>query len=112
MAVKTKRLQEGSKFNDLDVNNDGVVSDAEMEHYQLAEEVKRQNRKQMHQRNMAWVALGSMVGFTAVMFTPVIPDERIQLLSDISNLFYLAQAGIVGAFMGFAAFDKGGMKSK
>ena len=46
------------------------------------------------------------------MFTPIIPDERIQLLSDISNLFYLAQAGIVGAFMGFAAFDKGGMKSK
>ena len=53
-----------------------------------------------------------MVGFTAIMFSPIIPDERIKLLSDVSNLFYLAQAGIVGAFMGFAAFDKSGMKGK
>ena len=38
--------------------------------------------------------------------------EIMKLLSDISNLFYLAHAGIVGAFMGFAAFDKSGMKGK
>jgi len=50
--------------------------------------------------------------FTIVMFTPIVPDERIKLLTDISSLFYLAQAGIVGAFMGFAAFDKSGMKGK
>ena len=66
----------------------------------------------MHQRNMAWTALVSMILFTAIMFTPIVPDDRIKLLTDISNLFYLAQAGIVGAFMGFAAFDKSGMKGK
>ena len=107
-----KRLEKDSKYNDKDLNGDGIVSDDELDEWKQSEEVKRLNRKQMHQRNMAWVALASMVGFTAIMFSPIIPDERIKLLSDVSNLFYLAQAGIVGAFMGFAAFDKSGMKRK
>ena len=107
-----KKLQIDSKYNDKDLNGDGVVSDDELDEWKESEEVKRLNRKQMHQRNMAWTALVSMILFTAIMFTPIVPDDRIKLLTDISNLFYLAQAGIVGAFMGFAAFDKSGMKGK
>jgi len=107
-----KKLEPESKYNVMDANQDGVVSDAEIDNWQQSEEVKRLNRKQLHQRNMAWTALVSMLLFTAIMFTPIVPDERIKLLTDISNLFYLAQAGIVGAFMGFAAFDKSGMKGK
>ena len=107
-----KKLQIDSKYNDKDLTGDGVVSDDELDEWKQSEEVKRINRKQMHQRNMAWTALVSMILFTAIMFTPIVPDDRIKLLTDISNLFYLAQAGIVGAFMGFAAFDKSGMKGK
>ena len=107
-----KRLEKDSKYNDKDLNGDGIVSDDELDEWKQSEEVKRLNRKQMHQRNMAWTALVSMILFTAIMFTPIVPDDRIKLLTDISNLFYLAQAGIVGAFMGFAAFDKSGMKGK
>ena len=107
-----KKLEVESKYNVMDANQDGIVSDAEIDNWQQSEEVKRLNRKQLHQRNMAWTALVSMLLFTAIMFTPIVPDDRIKLLTDISNLFYLAQAGIVGAFMGFAAFDKSGMKGK
>ena len=107
-----KKLEVESKYNVMDTNQDGIVSDAEIDNWQPAEEVKRLNRKQMHQRNMAWVALASMLVFTIVMFTPIVPDESIKLLTDISSLFYLAQAGIVGAFKGFAAFDTSGMKGK
>ena len=107
-----KKLEVESKYNVMDANQDGIVSDAEIDNWQQSEEVKRLNRKQLHQRNMAWTALVSMLLFTAIMFTPIVPDERIKLLTDISNLFYLAQAGIVGAFMGFAAFDKSGLKGK
>ena len=108
--MTAKKLEKDSKYNKMDANQDGVVSDAEIDNWQQTEEVKRLNRKQMHQRNMAWTALGSMLVFTIIMFSPLIPDSRIQLLTDVSYLFYLAQAGIVGAFMGFAAFDKSGMK--
>ncbi len=30
--------------------------------------------------------------------------ERVQALADISNLFYISGAGIVGAYMGASAF--------
>ena len=107
-----KKLEVESKYNVMDANQDGIVSDAEIDNWQQSEEVKRLNRKQLHQRNMAWPALVSMLLFRAIMFTPIVPEERIKLLTDISQLFQLAQAGIVGAFMGFAAFDKSGMKGK
>ncbi len=37
-------------------------------------------------------------------------ERIIKLLTDLSNLFYLAQAGIVGAFMGFSVLDRSGVK--
>ena len=105
-----KKLEKDSKYNEMDANKDGVISDVEIDSWQQTEEVKRINRKQMHQRNMAWVSLGSMLVFTIIMFTPLIPDSRIKLLTDLSNLFYLAQAGIVGAFMCFSVLDRTGVK--
>ena len=68
--MTAKKLEKDSKYNKMDANQDGVVSDAEIDNWQQTEEVKRLNRKQMHQRNMAWVALGSMLLFTMIMFTP------------------------------------------
>jgi len=35
---------------------------------------------------------------------PFMSVERINALSDISNLFYLSGAGIVGAYMGTTAW--------
>jgi hypothetical protein len=49
-----KKLQKDSKYNDKDLNGDGVVSDDELDEWKQSEEVKRLNRKQMHQRNMAY----------------------------------------------------------
>jgi hypothetical protein len=40
--------------------------------------------------------------FTFAMF--IIDLERVKALSDISNLFYLSGAGIVGAYMGTTAW--------
>ena len=86
-----------------DVNNDGKVNQFDLEIAKLKYEEERMSRLQYHQRQMAWIALGSMLVFTLFLFMPMVPDTRIALLSDVSNLFYLAQAGIVGAFMGAAA---------
>jgi hypothetical protein len=38
------------------------------------------------------------------MFFPVIPDSRIELLTDLSNLLYITGGGIVGAYMGVSAW--------
>ena len=89
--------------NDNDVNDDGVVNEYDVEISKLKYEEERLSRRQYHQRQMAWVSLGSMIVFTVLLFMPFVPDERIKLLGEVSNLFYLAQAGVVGAFMGAAA---------
>ena len=51
---------------------------------------------------MARWTLISMGVFTFAMF--LIDLERVKALSDISNLFYLSGAGIVGAYMGTTAW--------
>ena len=46
----------------------------------------------------------SMLIFTVVLFTPLMSDSRVAGLADLLGLFYIAQAGIVGAYFGAAAW--------
>ena len=63
------------------------------------DEDKASLRRQLAQLRMARYTLMAMGAFTLAMF--FIPVDRVNALSDISNLFYLSGAGIVGAYMGF-----------
>ena len=89
---------------DLDLDRDGEVSAEDVAAVEKLAEVERQDRKQQAQRRMAWVAMWSMVVFTVVLFSPVISDSRVTALADLLGLFYIAQAGVVGAFMGMSAW--------
>mgnify|MGYP003133348762 CR=1 FL=1 len=84
----------------LDLNKDGVLSDAELK----AAEATEKHEKADAQRRMAWVAMVSMIVFTAAVFIPIFPDSRIKALSDLFGLFYIGQAGVVGAYMGMTAY--------
>jgi uncharacterized membrane protein len=89
---------------DLDLDGDGTVGAEDVAAVEKLAEVERQDRKQQAQRRMAWVAIWSMVVFTIVLFSPVISDSRVTALADLLGLFYIAQAGVVGAFMGMSAW--------
>ena len=95
-----KKLEQNSTHNDLDLDGDGVVSDAEI----AASEALSQHEKADAQRRMAWVAMGSMIVFTLAVFMPIFPDARIKALSALFGLFYIGQAGVVGAYMGMTAY--------
>lgn len=99
-----KTLQRKSQYNKYDVNRDGEVSDDELSDMEKIEEIERDNRKQAAQRRMAWVAIWSMIIFTIILFSPIISDARVNALADLLGLFYIAQAGVVGAFMGVSAW--------
>ena len=99
-----KTLQRGSTYNKYDIDQDGMVTDDELEDVARIEEIERDNRKQSAQRRMAWVAIWSMIVFTIVLFSPIVSDQRVQALADLLGLFYIAQAGVVGAFMGVSAW--------
>jgi len=97
-----KTLQNDSKYNDYDLDGDGIVTDEELENAKVMKETENLLRKQMAQLRMAKYTLIAMGVFTLAMF--IIDIERVKALSDISNLFYLSGAGIVGAYMGTTAY--------
>jgi hypothetical protein len=102
--MNAKKLEVNSEYAEYDIDGDGVVTDKELE---LAKEIKVQEmaeRKQASQKKMAWVSLFSMAFFTILLFSPIVSDARVSALADLLGLFYIAQAGVVGAYMGMTAY--------
>ena len=95
-----KKLEPDSEYSALDLDNDGVVSDKEL----AVMEALEKKEKMEAQKKMAGVAMVSMLVFTALVFLPIFPDTRIKALSDLFGLFYIGQAGVVGAYMGMTAY--------
>ena len=88
----------------FDKNNDGVLDEEEIKAAMEITELELREEKAEAQKRMAWVAMGSMLIFTIGLFTPVVSVDRVNALSDLLGLFYIAQAGVVGAYMGVSAW--------
>jgi hypothetical protein len=67
-------------------------------------EIELREEKADTQRRMAWMAMASMLVFTVVLFTQIVSDTRVTALADLFGLFYIAQASVVGAYMGFTSY--------
>lgn len=79
----------------IDIDGDGKVT-------KMEEKITEDRFK--NRRRMAWMAITSMAVYTAVILTPLIDIERIKSLENILDMFYIAMASIVGAYMGFATW--------
>lgn len=88
----------------IDTDSDGKVSKEDLEKSNELLELELREEKADAHRRMAWVAIISMIVFTAVLFSPVVSESRVAALADLLGLFYIAQASIVGAFMGVTAW--------
>lgn len=88
------------KRRKLDADGDGVVTQDEIDAANASSELMKQDS----QRQMAWIAMISMLVFTALVFLPIFPDSRIKALGDLFSLFYIGMAGVVSAYFGAAAF--------
>ena len=105
--MKQKTLQKSSKYEQYDIDGDGVVSDEEFEHMAEIKRLEHDLRKQRAQRRMATASLVAMATFTTAMF--FVDLDRVKALADISNLFYITGGGIVAAYMGASAImNRGG----
>lgn len=88
----------------FDLDRSGVVSAEEISNLGQMIEIDLRESKANTQRIMAWYSLVSMSIFTIWLFSPFISDSRVSALADLLGLFYVAQAGVVGAYMGFTAW--------
>ena len=104
-----KKLQKDSILNQYDLDGDNTITDEELQRAKEIKETETKLRKNLAQLRMARYTLIGMGVFTAAMF--VVPIARVEALAEISSLFYISGAGIVGTYMGTSAYmAKNGVK--
>lgn len=87
-----------------DLNKDGKVTKKDIQEASAILEIELREEKADSQRKMAWTAMISMIIFTIALFVPFVGESRVAALANLLGLFYVAQAGIVGAYMGVTAW--------
>jgi uncharacterized membrane protein len=78
-----------------DLNNDGITDEEEMKLYAA---------KLLAQKNLAVSAMASMVILMLLLLTNWVSIERIDKLNDVLGWFFIAQASVIGAYMGISAY--------
>jgi|TARA_R110000822_G_scaffold262721_4_gene387081 Trk-type K+ transport system membrane component len=99
-----KKLAKDSKYAQYDTDGDGIVTDDEMAQAERMIEIENKDKKEDQLRQMAWVAMLSMVVFTVALFLPMLSVERLSALDNLLSMFYIAQAGVVATFFGSSAY--------
>ena len=97
-----------TKTKKHDHDGDGYVSLGDVTKSEKLYDLEMREEKADAQRRMAWVAMMSMLIFTGFLFSPFVSVERLEQMGDIMPLFYIAQAGVVGAFFGATAWMHSG----
>jgi hypothetical protein len=104
MSTREDMPLTGIDKTEYDLDKSGNVTSEEIARVKDIVEVEILGKRAITQKRMAWIAMISMVGFTLLLVSPIISDSRVTALSDLIGLFFIAQAGIVGAYMGVTAW--------
>ena len=91
----------------FDVDGDGKITAEEVAMKERMLEIELREEKAESQKKMAWVAMLMMIGFTALLFSNIISESRVSALAELLGLFYIAQTGVVAAYMGATAYMAG-----
>ena len=104
-----KKLQKNSILDDYDLDGDNTITDEELQQAKEIKETETKLRKNLAQLRMARYTLIGMGLFTVALF--IVPIERVNALSDVSNILYISGSSIVGFYMGSNAYmAKNGVK--
>ena len=118
--MQNKLLENGSKYEKYDTNNDGVVSDEEMKEahklLQLEQErirFENEDKKEDAQRNMAWFALSGMLLYPVCVIVAELIHltKASEILGDMAATYFVSVAAIVAAFYAKEGYVKGKLSS-
>ena len=88
----------------IDLNHDNMITEEEITQADNILNIDLKEEKAHTQKKMAWFSMWVMVIFTAALYSPIMTDSRVEALNNMLGLFYIANAGIVGAYMGVSAW--------
>ena len=103
-----KTLQNNSKYDEFDLDGDGIVSDEELERSKELMRLDNEDKKADAQRNMAWFALFGMLlyPFAVVLATWIGLDSASKILGSMAPTYFVSVAAIVAAFYAKEAIGK------
>jgi hypothetical protein len=88
----------------FDLDNDGVITDQDLERSERLMNLENEDKKQDAQRQMAWLAAISMPIYAVLPLLPFVPVERLNTLASMSDMLFLSQASVIGLFFGAQAY--------
>lgn len=99
------------EFHPADTNGDGKVSPEEHKMYMEFKRKELEDADAMRdaQRNMTWFALFGMLLYPALVLGAdfINLDKSAGILGDMAPTYFVAVAGLVAAFFGAQAYQKG-----
>ena len=102
----SKKLQKGSKYEQFDLDGDGIVSDEELSRSEHMIRLENSDKMQDQQRMLCWVSSISSIILIILVMSPVIPDTRVEMVTALLSTYVVANLGIVATFMGTTAFTR------
>ena len=106
--MSQKKLEKGSVWEKADSNGDGIVSDKELQMRERMIRLENQDKKEDQQRYMVWFSAISVTVFIIILMLPIVPLDRLNMLSSIASTWVISNMGIIGAFIASNAFVKKG----
>ena len=101
-----KKLSADSKLNPADLNDDGEITNDELDRHERQITIENNDKLQDQQRLICWVSVGaSAISIILVVF-PVISADRVPLVTSLLSTYVVANMGIVAAFIGATAFSR------
>jgi len=104
-------MSEENGFHPADTNGDGKVSPEEHKMYMEFKRKELEDADAMRdaQRNMTWFALFGMLLYPVLVLGAdfINLDKSADILGDMAPTYFVAVAGLVAAFFGAQAYQKG-----
>lgn len=101
-----KKLEKGSAWEKADSNGDGIVTDQELRVRERMIRLENQDKKEDQQRYMVWFSAISVTLFIVILLLPIVPLDRLDMLSSIASTWVISNMGIIGAFIASNAWSK------
>ena len=87
------------------------MTQEELEELEIEEKklrLENNNAKEDQQRYMVWFSAISVTAFIIILMLPIVPLDRLNMLSSIASTWVISNMGIIGAFIASNAFVKKG----
>lgn len=100
-----------TEFEKMDLDGDGTVTEQEYQLYldKLKREIDDEDSRRDAMRLMTYLSLSGMLLFPfSVIITELLGLTRAgELLTQMSNIYYVSIAAIVASYFGFSSIKKG-----